>query len=964
MRKVLQLAFFIIFITYYLYAGETGKIAGKVTDKTTGEPLIGANVIITARIVEGEQQNLTNQLGAATDLDGYYFILNIPPGKYVLKVSYIGYKTEEVSGVIVDVDKTTNVNIKLASTQGIQTKEITVTAYAPQKLEEDLTATKQVYNTENLQNMAGVADLTDILELQADVVDNHFRGGREGESLYLIGGAPLNNPLTNSRAFSPITSGLQEIEVYTSGFSAEYGNAQSGVVNMVPKEGGNKWHTTGEISGTMPYYKTWWGSPYSSSNDYYYNQLANAYSWLAPNPTQPGRPLWDAGYGFGSTYLPGTKNGYVYSTQDSVRIARLGQMSWLEAMRSAGLQYNNTIDYRLDFSVGGPLTKYVKLFVAARQNVSNPDVPTSHPDIERQAIGTLTFQKNSEDKFTFRFTYDNQFENYFGSNFYQWLWDRTLSVSQTLQNTSQYGIDWTHVFNHATILNIKTNLLNVYSRTNVDLLLPGQVTNDYSNLYLNWVNYTDPANQQVGRINNDYGTTITTTYNFDGNITSQTNKWNLLKGGIQLSYYDLNVNQMINVTDPGSLRRLAFNSYPYEGAFYVQDKMEFEGFIANIGLRYDFYNFNTNYYSDTFSPLRNPDFDPTAQGSQYYDPSLANKTKTKLYTRLQPRIGISFPLSTAAVFHLNYGTFTQRPNFDEIFYNQIDKENAINILGNPRLRPENTQAYDVGVETALPGGLRLDVSAYYKNVIDLVETAYYVDVNKQAYQTYVNRDYADIKGFHVNLEKDFGSFQGYINYNYGSSTGKSSNDLNAPVTYIEKTAGADSVVLPSPQDVYLDYDRTHTAVINLSYRTSTHEGFKILDVYPLENMNFSLTFKIYSGRPYTPVVAGAAGSLFSMRTPTERDLRARIQKRFSFKSNDLTFYVEGYNLLNQFTYYYSRIFAYSATSFNNQANLSNYESSGRGVFTYNQYPPYYLSQASALVSNEPMHFRIGVIYKF
>ncbi len=951
---------------HFAYAGETGKIAGKVIDKQTGEPLIGANVIITARIVDGAEQSLNSLMGAATDLEGDFYILNIPPGKYVIKVSYVGYNTEIIKGAQVDVDKTTNVNFKL-NAKAYQTENVVVTAYSQQRLEQDLTATRQIYNTDNLQTIAGVSSLTDILELQADVVDNHFRGGREGESLYLIGGAPINNPLDNTRTFSPITSGLQQVEVYTSGFSAEYGNAQSGVVNMVPKEGGDKWESSSEISGTLPYYKTAYGSPYSSGNVYYYNTLINTSSWLAQNPTQPGRPLWDAGYGFGGVYLPAPKNGYVYTTQDSLGIARLGQLSWLEAMRSVGLQYNNTVDYRLDFSVGGPLAKYVRLFVAARQNVSNPDVPTTHPDIERQAIGTLTFQKNPEDKFTFRFIYDNQYENYFSGNWYQRLWDRTLSVSQSLQTTSQYGIDWTHVFNQSTILNVKANYLNVYSRTNVDLLLPGQyTTSNYSNLALNWASYVDPANQQVGVINNDYGSTITTTYNFDGNIISQVNKWNLLKTGIQFSSYDLNVNQLVNVTDPGSYRKLAFNAYPYEGALYIQDKMEFEGFIANIGLRYDFYNFNTNYYSDIFSPLRNPNYDSSSVGSQFYDPSQALKTKTKLYTKLQPRIGISFPLSTSAVFHLNYGTFTQRPSFDEVFYNQITQLNAVQILGNPRLRPENTQAYDVGVETALPLGLKLDVSAYYKNVVDLVEAAYFVDANKSVYQTFVNRDYADIKGFHINIEKNDGPIQGYINYNYGSSTGKSSNDLNAPVTYVQKTpgGGADSVILPSPQDVYLDYDRTHTAVVNLTYKTFKHSGVRVLGVYPLENMNFSLTFKIYSGRPYTPVVAGSTGELYSQRTPTERDLRARIQKRISFSSSDLTIYFEGYNLLNQLTYSYSRIFAYSATSYNNQANLQNYEASGKGVLTYNQYPPYYLSQAAALISNEPIHFRIGFIYKF
>ncbi len=969
MRKILRnfllSGSLLIFLSGVLYAGQTGKIAGKVIDKQTGSPLFGANIIITAQIINGNQQPVSYMLGAATDLQGDYYIINIPPGSYVIKASYVGYAPQEITNVEVDVDKTTAVDFKL-QLKAFQTEQVEVTAYSPQKLEEDLTATKQVYNTGKLQTMAGVANLTDILELQADVIDNHFRGGRTGESLFLMGGAPINNPLNNSRAFSPITSGLQQVEVYTSGFSAEYGNAQSGVVNMIPKEGGDTWETTAQVSGALPYYKTWYGSPYSPGNDYYYNTLSQLDSWLAENPTQPGRPIWDAGYGFGSIYLPSPKNGYIYTTQDSLRIARLGQLSWMEAMRSAGLQYNNTVDYRLDFSVGGPLTKYVKMFIAARQDVSNPDVPATHPDIERQVIGTLSFQKSSEDKLTFRFTYDNQTDNYFSSSWYQWLWDRTLSVSQDLQTTSQYGLDWTHVFNQSTVLNVKANLFYVYSRTNVELLLPGQYTNDYSNLYLNWTSYVDPANQRVGVLNNDYGTTITTTDNFDASITSQFNKWNLLKSGVQFSYYDLDVDQLINVTDPGSYRKLAFNAYPYEGALYAQDKMEFEGFIANIGLRYDFYNFNTSYYSDIFSPLKNPNYDPNIAGSQYYDPAQALKDKTKLYSKLQPRIGISFPLSTSAVFHLNYGTFTQRPNFDEIFYNQIDNQNQIYILGNPRLKPENTQAYDLGVETSLPLGIRLDVSAYYKNVVNLVEAAYYDDVNKQTYQTYVNRDYADIKGFHVNLEKSEGPLQGYINYNYGSSTGKSSNDLNAPVTYFQKTigGGADSIQLPSPQDVYLDYDRTHTAVMNLSYKTEKHSGFEVFGAYPIENMNFSVTFKIYSGRPYTPVVAGAPGSLYSRRTPTERDLRARIQKRFSFKSSNLTFYVEGYNLLNQITYSYSRIFAYSATSYNNQANLSNYEASGRGVLTYNQYPPYYLSQASALASNEPMHFRLGLIYRF
>ena len=204
MKKHLLVLIFLLLLTFssHLLAGLTGKISGKVTDATTGEVLIGANIVLLSRWVEGEEQPMAIPYGASTDLNGDYFILNIQPGLYNVKVSYVGYRAEVVTKVAVDVDKTTTIDFSITEQQ-IETDEVTVVAFSPKIVEPDVTATKQVYNMRDVESIAGVADITDILQLQADVVDDHFRGGRSGETQYLLGGGSIVNPLTTSVTPNP-----------------------------------------------------------------------------------------------------------------------------------------------------------------------------------------------------------------------------------------------------------------------------------------------------------------------------------------------------------------------------------------------------------------------------------------------------------------------------------------------------------------------------------------------------------------------------------------------------------------------------------------------------------------------------------------------------------------------------------------------------------------------------------------
>lgn len=943
----------LIFIFSFLsiiYAGETGKIAGIVLDKQTGQPLVGANIVVESILIDGKENKLDYPMGASTDLEGVYFIINIRPGLYNVRASYVGYNDEVTTKVQINIDKSTILDYNL-SEKLEETEEIVVTAYRPEAVEKDLTATKQVYNVSEVQSIAGVEDISDILDLQADVVDDHFRGGRVGESSYLIGGAAIVNPLNNERAFSPIVTGLEQVEVYTSGFSAEYGNAQSGVVNMVTKEGTNRWNSRAEFSATVPYYKTWEGSVYSPDNLDFYDLLIDTEEWLKENPLNPGRPLWDRGYGV-TKYLP-PRNEWPpnpLNHQDSLKMAEMGRILWLMSIRDVGLEYNNTMDYRADFTTGGPIFKNAQLFLAIRQNLINPIVPTPTPNLERQLMANITYNPDTYNKLKFSYIYDNTFENYFDSNWQRWLFDRTFSVTKRTQQSSHYGVEWKHVFSQSSFSDLNFKVLKVLEQDRVDLFTADQFLDDYGSNRA-WVDYTGPSNHRVGRVNDDRGDRNTTTYFISGSYTNQIDRFNLLKSGLQFYYYDVNVKYENNATNPGNVQKLIFNVYPYEGALYFQDKMEFEGLIANLGLRFDFYHLNTKYFTDKFYPLSDP-----------------NLTKdTELLTRFQPRLGISFPISEMTVFHLNYGTFTQRPNFNQLFYNELNDDGgtiSILTLGNPELKPEDTKTYDLGIVQKVTTDLQLDVSAYYKDVKNLVQLAFYKTQGGESYQTYINKDYADIKGFHISLEKAHGNLRGYLRYNYESATGKSSNpdNLDVPVTFYNYSPSEEELEADPrfPEDVFLDYDRTHKFVFNLRYITSHDAGFDVLGFKPLADISISNTFKYSSGRPYTlpPSLDKFGQALkFNERTPDEKEWKIRIEKGVDWGNTNITGYLEIFNVLNEQFWHYSR-------TFNDETNTIRWYTDRKDILTDKEYAPYVTSQDLYLLRNQPRHYRVGIIFKF
>ncbi|MFQ6091671.1 MAG: carboxypeptidase-like regulatory domain-containing protein, partial [bacterium] len=236
-----------------LFAGVTGKIAGVVKDKDTGDPLPGVNIVI-----EG------TAMGAASDLNGEYFIINIPPGTYTVTASMVGYNSLTQRAVRVSVDLTTPLNFALEPTV-IEFEAVTVTAERPM-IQKDMTASTQVYSAEDIENVA-LDEVQETVTLTAGAVvaggDMHIRGGREREVVYMIDGMQVEDPSFGGFDTDVPELSVGEISVVTGGFDAEYGSAQSGLVNLITKEGGAK------FSGKLRYKTTLWdaNSNYHFPND-------------------------------------------------------------------------------------------------------------------------------------------------------------------------------------------------------------------------------------------------------------------------------------------------------------------------------------------------------------------------------------------------------------------------------------------------------------------------------------------------------------------------------------------------------------------------------------------------------------------------------------------------------------------------------------------------------------------------
>lgn len=946
MKRLLLLSMLSVSV---LLAQDTGKLSGRIVDAKTREPIPSANVMIRG-----------TALGATTDLEGRYFILRVPPGKYEVAASMVGYGTLVVRGVQIDLDRTTEQEFRL-SEEAVQAGTVEIVAVRPD-VEREKTSTSDIVRSEEVMVVPAIRDLSSLLSLEADVVDGHFRGGREGEELYNLSGMGIVNPLNSSAAFAPIVSAVEEVEVITSGFSAQYGNAQSGVVNISMKEGRpDRWAARAEVRTRLPGYKHFGASIFDEKANPYLQVLNSPQGWLGIDSSATSLQMYyeTISYGFKTAY------------PDPVQAAQIAYSLWKQARRDLNRRYDNTWDYSVEGNIGGPLSERARMFLAMQVENEWPVLPTPEPDVNRQLMGNVTYDVAGGLSLRLSGTYSSRnghllpglrSSNY--SNFYNWLWDRVIGLPNLREDNGQIGVRMVYASSNSTMYEMKVNYLSTAYADGVKVASPDRYVSDDLKLDI-WSYYNTPDGFRLGQMDNDFRDEKTKTFSVDASITSQLSFSHLLLAGLQFNSYAINVNNQTTMSTQGNERLEVYRASPYELGIYAQDKMEFQGMIANVGLRLDVYNQNVDFYTDQFSPFRIR----TSDTSWYYDPALAHRQTTPVIGRLQPRVGISFPVSVSTVFHLNYGSFMQRPSFERTVYLRLPRENYNSMtLGNPLLKPQDTKSYDVGLMQALGEGFTLDVSGYYKDVKNLIQRAFYYDQMGTSYSTFVNRDYADIRGFSVKLVRHRGIISGSLKYNYGVATGKSGNAFLATPVYKEEPSGGVIAELPSPKDIVLDFDRTHNLILNLNIATPESWGPDVLGTNPLENFTVSVNSFARSGRPYTYDMQGL-GLINNKRSPAEYNTNLKISRKLPrFFGTTATVYMEVLNVFNQRIYSFNPVFGTgtvenAANTITNQ-NVSLYEQDPDLLRYYSVSGSFLVDQTFLLYGNSPRSYYIGLALNF
>ncbi len=313
---------------------------------------------------------------------------------------------------------------------------------------------------------------------------------------------------------------------------------------------------------------------------------------------------------------------------------------------------------------------------------------------------------------------------------------------------------------------------------------------------------------------------------------------------------------------------------PKDGAFYIEDNMEYGEMIANVGVRYEF-----------FIQAREVKDSVTLSYEGLSDRRIIDSQQ-----RWAPRIGFSFPISEKAKLFFNYGHFYQRPGFVKYYQRATQASNAFTVIGNPNLDYEKTIQYEVGVQYAISEGYRLDVSGFYKDQYGLLNTVP-EELSSRSTEMQQNIDYARARGLEFEFLKRYGQFlAGSIKYEYTWAYGKSSSDRS---DYYIRFAGGEIAIKENP----LDWDIRHqlTASASFSVIKGEHPHFGIFKLPDDWSLNIIWLYK--SGRPFTPgdnypglsLRRNESPIINSKRMPANSTVDVKFDKNFQVYNMNYTF---------------------------------------------------------------------------
>ena len=850
----------IVFIGIIMLPAQTpkSKLAGMVTDARSGEPLPGVNIII-----EG------TYWGAATDLEGEYYILNIQPGTYTIQAQMIGYSTMVQRDVRLVADRTMVVNFEMQAS--IEETDVVEVVAERIPVIRDLTSTAKNLVAEEIQ-AAPIEGLRQIMALDAGLTQNpngtiSMRGGGAFDTQVQINGVEQLNTNTGVPGynqygeksntswkydFNPL--GVEQLEIISGGFSAQYGNAQSGIIKVVTREGSERLTADVRIEW-RPAGKYHFG-PYL-----YGDQTVEWQKWGTFDRWQAWRD---------EKYPDPTAREYI--SDDSLRTYYYDK--WIANHSPGADNQSNPLgvyDYRqltykrYLFGVGGPLGSSGKLrfFVSGEYR----DKPVRVPSVERSQKYhnynlNVVYDFNPNNKFKLMAQYQaNYGAVWSGSDDIRWAsvigqfptWKYSLVLESPKEEiTTTQSFSWTHIVSASTFLEL--SLWHQQERL-IERNLPIIQSTDP------WLVSAGPWDENFRRIVYEFTSLYaldsrTDVWNLSLDYTSQWTKRHQLKGGLRGQYWDTRYNgesgARLNAFIAYSGFAEYYHAYPYSLAAYVQDRMEFESMVANIGLRFDAFNLNFDAPADRFSPF----YPGAGQGGGPYTGDLGSTETRKPDTKyaLSPRFGLSFPIGEHTAFRLQYGHFYSMPRFRHTL--SRTNWNGWRMYGNADLGFSKTINYEVGVQQGF-GIYRLDLAAYYNDrikqtVVAKVHTpsgSYQESPQDPYYLTYENKGYGASRGFEISLEKPMGRPWTYrLSYSFART---SLGEYGAIDIYRDPDDIRSRVTRRSANDFIIAEDRTHALRTLATYHLPLSNLGQWIGLNLPGAMTLSFIYTAQSGTPYT-----------------------------------------------------------------------------------------------------------------
>jgi outer membrane receptor protein involved in Fe transport len=805
-------------------AGVTGKVTGSLVD-AAGQPIAAATV-----------QLLGTKLGAFSDAQGRYSIFNVPPGSYELRIQRLGFATLVIQNVVVSADQTTSFESTL-SEEAIEAQEVVITAQRP-PVDLKLTSSQSNVTAEEIE-LLPIQDLQEIVNLQAGVVDGHFRGGRIGEVQFQVDGVTVNNPYDNSLSMRLDRSVLQEVQVISGTFDAEYGQAMSGVVNAVLKDGGDEFEASAEAFG---------GGYVFPGHD---------------------RRLVD------DSFQPASVQNYQLSLG--------GPIPETETSFFASGRYYSFDDYILGKRIFVPTDDSDTENHVIAASGDGKEVPLGFQR-EWSGVAKLTNRHFPRAKLSYQIL-GNHVESRRSNYAYRFNPD---GLSEQSTRSISHGPDWTHTFGPATFLDLsfRQNYFSYKDFAYEDVFDPRY----------------DAAGEPEGDETYAVGAIIegvelsrfsqrTRNHVLKGSVSHQANREHLLKigGEVQVPDVEFGVPGHLSFASGTLERHLdeppgyppVRDYFPRFFSGFAQDVVELPDLIVRAGVRVDHFDARSSVPSDPKNPANT-----ISDSLQSY----MRDTTTK--TVWSPRIGVSYPIEDRAAVHFSYGHFYQFPSLNDLFSNadyqvlenlQAGEAGRYGVLGNPDVRPEKTVQYEIGYKHAFSEDLGVDVTSFYKDIRDLLGVEFVTTYTGAEYYRFTNTDFGNVFGVTTTLDhRNLGPFSLAVDYTWQQALGNASDPRE---TATRAEGGED----PRPRLAPFDWDQRHTLNATLTWqRPGDYAVSSIL--------------RAASGQPYTPVIgAGGFGSGLvenSGRKPTGVLIDVRAEKNLAAMGYSFSLFARVFNLLD------------------------------------------------------------------